>query len=330
MLALVAAAVLGGSVSMVPAAPTRVADPAPTSSSIVVAEPVCLGADLAVCGTLPPLLRSRLSANGFDVRNPGPTPPCGDATCGAKLARDAGAPFAVALLAVRLDGATVLDVFLVSASGRIEHSERTRLGSLGDLDPLSARLAQSLAERVPFGATITPKSVTRAEANPSRIRRRPNLLLGAQLTGMTPVGGYGSVGYLSGGEATAWLEVDQWLVMGALGSTHGQRGEVRVNETHADAGVFRVFGDGEMAPIAGGGIGARGVGLSGAERDEYGERIWEDRSGNALWAGGGVMMLRTTQINVFVLGKYSVDLFSLEGNPAPHGFTLSAGAAYRF
>ena len=49
-----------------------------------------------------------------------------------------------------------------------------------------------------------------------------------------------------------------------------------------------------------------------------------------LFGGGGVMMLRTTQINVFVLGKYSVDLFSIEGRSAPHGLTLSAGATYRF
>lgn len=340
MLALIAGLVVfGGSVSLVPVGPSApraiLATPAeaavPTANSLVVAEPVCLGADLATCGTLPPLLRSRLTASGFDVRTPGPTPPCADSACAVKLAKDAGARWAVTMLAVRLDGAIVLDVSLVdAASGRVELNERTRVAGMGDLDPLSIRLAQSLAERVPFGATITPKTVTRAEARPWSVKRRPNVLLGAQLTGMTPVGGFGGVGYLSGGEATAWLEVDEWLVSGSLGSNHGQRGETRVNETWADAGVFRVFGDGEMAPMAGGGIGARGFAMSENEPDEDGERVWESGSGNALWLSGGVMMLRTTQINVFVLGKYSVDLFSIEGHAAPHGLTLSAGAAYRF
>lgn len=42
------------------------------------------------------------------------------------------------------------------------------------------------------------------------------------------------------------------------------------------------------------------------------------------------MMLRTTEINLFALAKYSVDLFSADGASAPNGVTLSAGAAYRF
>ena len=336
MLALVAGlVVLGGSVSVPRAVfASPAADVAPavpvTGSSLVVAETVCLGADLATCGTLPPLLRSRLSAAGFDVRNPGPTPPCADSTCAVALAKNVGARWAVTLLAVRLDGAVVLDVSLVDAtSGRVEHNERTRIATMGDLDPLSARLAKALSERVPFASTMTSKNVTNAEARPWAVRRRPNILLGAQLTGMTPIGGFGGVGYLSGGEATAWLEVDQWLVQGSVGSNHGQRGETSVNESYADAGVFRVFGDGEMAPIAGGGIGARGIEMSDNTPNEDGE-TWERGSGNALWASGGVMMLRTTQINVFVLGKYSVDLFSIPGHSAPHGLTLSAGAAYRF
>lgn len=317
--------VLGGSVSLAaPAAPA-------VANSVIVTEPVCLGADLATCGMLPPLLRSRLAASGFDVIAMGPTPPCADSSCAVKLAREAGAAWAVTLLAVRLDGAVVLDVAMVdSLTGRVVHEDRTRIAGVGDLDPLSIRLAKALAQRVPFASTITPATVTRAESRPWAVKRRPNLLLGAQLTGMTPVGGFGGVGYLSGGEVTAWLEVDEWLVAGSLGGSHGQRGEVRVNESYADAGVYRVFGDGEIAPLAGGGIGTRGFAISEGERDELGDRVWKNGAGNALWAGGGVMMLRTTQINVFVLGKYSVDLFSVEGHSAPHGLTLSAGAAYRF
>jgi len=326
MLALVAL-VFGGSVSLA----TSPIDVPATTNSLVVAEPVCLGADLATCGTLPALLRSRLSASGFDVRFPGPTAPCADTACATTLGKSAGAAWVVTLLAVRLEGAVVLDVSLVSAaSGRVEFNERTRIAGMADLDPLSIRLAQSLSERVPFASTITSKTVTRAEAKPWAMRRRPNVLIGAQLTGVTPFGGFGGVSYLSGGEMTGWLEVDQWLVHGSLGSNHGQRGETRVSESYADAGVFRVVGDGDVAPLFGGGVGARGFEITENERDEYGERIWERGSGNAIWAGGGVMMLRTTQINVFVLGKYSVDLFSIEGRSAPHGLTLSAGATYRF
>ena len=330
---LAAVAILGGSfpaprvIANAPA-PAREA-PVPAANSLVVAEPVCLGADLATCGSFPALLRSRLSASGFDVRHPGPTAPCADASCGATLAQLAGARAAVTLLAVRLDGAIVLDVTMVTAAGAVEHGERVRIASMADLDPLSTRLAQALSERVTYGKTMTASNVTRAETSFATIKRRPNLLLGAQLTGGTPVGGYAGVGYLSGGELTGWLEAGDYLVYGAVGSTAGERGAVRVNEAYIDAGVFRTFGDGDFAPIAGGGIGSHGFAVSERE-DEFGDREWEERGGNALFVGGGVMMLRTTKLNVFVLGKYSVDLFSLEGRSAPHAVTLSAGAAFRF
>lgn len=332
-LAATTALILGGSLSaprVIANTPTsEVAPPVATANSIVVAEPVCIGADLATCSTFPALLRSRLAATGFDVRNPGPTAPCADASCGAKLAQIAGARSAVTLLAVRLDGAMILDVTMVSANGAIEHSDRTRIGGMADLDPLSARLATALSERVTFGKTMTASNVTRGEAIFPLVKRRPNLLIGAQLTGMTPVGGYHGVGYLSGGELTAWLEAGDYLVYGAAGSAAGERDDVRVNEGYLDGGVFRVFGDGDVAPFAGGGIGSHGFAMSKGE-DELGDRVWEERGGNALFLGGGAMMLRTTRLNVFVLGKYTVDLFSLDGEAAPHGLTISAGAAFRF
>lgn len=106
-------------------------------SSLVVADPVCLGAGDAACVALPALLRSRLATEGVSVL-PAPIEltPCADSTCAARIAEQTGAHAVVTLLAVRAGPGVLLDVSLVERDGHVAFSERAELAAESDLDPL--------------------------------------------------------------------------------------------------------------------------------------------------------------------------------------------------
>lgn len=322
---LAAAALLSGSLFTTPAQEV-------SRNTLAVAEPVCLGADPATCSALVVLLRARLAAEGYELPTARPTPPCADLACAIALGESLGVRSVATILAVRLEGSVVLlEVSLVDVAGkRVMHADRVKLASSADVEPVSTRLAQSLAGRTPMAATLTPDTVTRAEMVSRRERKIPAVIAGVSLTGVGAAQGYDGMHSLSGGELWAHLEVDRWLVSGMAGAHAGQSGDRRVNETYLDGGVFRMLGTGDVSPIVGGGVGVRHLATTAGVRDDLGALIWEERSGNALWAGGGVMMLRTARIHVFVTGRYSVNLFTLESRPTPHSFSLAAGAGVRF
>ena len=321
---LAAAVLLSGSLFSAPTETPR--------NTLAVAEPVCLGADSATCGTVVVLLRARLAAEGYELPAARPSPPCADLSCAVSLGESLGVRRVATILAVRLEGSvTLLEVSLVDVAGRrVVHTDRVKLASSADVEPVSLRLAQSLAGKTPMAQTITPETVTRAEMFGRRHRLLPTVIAGVSLTGVGAPQGYDGMHSLSGGEVWAHLEVDRWLVSAMAGAHAGQDGDRRVNESYLDGGVFRVFGAGDIAPIAGAGVGVRNLAATAGVRDERGDLIWEERSGNALWAGAGVMMLRTARVHVFVTGRYSVDLFALENRPTPQSFSVSAGAGLRF
>lgn len=306
------------------------AQPAAQPWVVVVAEPATLGVDQASASTFADLVRLELGKQpGLRVLPRSNTPPetCGDAGCAVPLAQRTQATAAVAMTLSTLGDKVIVKYEYVTADGRTLMSDRATGATLGDLEPLSTRVAISIATGRPINETATTSTVTQQEAG-EPTRRRALSTWGLHMGALAPVDGtYGGSGPLADLGIFAFLELHSFAAVA----------EVEILWTlNADDGDAHAFGlqlnlggryfldpEADTGLYVGGGLGFRLAAVDTPTVDD-------SRGGIGFYAGGGIVFLRTSDIHIILDARYDVNLFSMKDlNPGgSHGVMFSLGLSY--
>ena len=260
------------------------------------------------------LLRDEFKKEGYEVipRSKMGSGTCAEETCAAERGLKLGAGQAVFARLSRLERKVVVTATLIeTASGKVLFSDRTTAASLDDLDTLSTRVAQALARRVPIDSTITAHTVTDNEAREQN-RRKAVFTTGLRLSGFVPITGYGDARFMYGGEWVNYYEVKDVAIEAAFGGrVSDSDDETRggATEWFVDLGGYYFLSQGDISPFVGGGVGLHGVAASweSEESDPFEDDLESDADqGVGGWVGGGVMVLRTSDVHVLGTVKYQL------------------------
>jgi hypothetical protein len=108
--------------------------------------------------------------------------------------------------------------------------------------------------------------------------------------------------------------------------------QVQASEFYTDLGGFYYLQDSDIAPFVGGGVGLHAINATwqtGFFDPASGLPITksESQTATALWVGGGVTVLRSANVHVMGVAKYTVDMVNLDGKPAS-GVMLGVSVTY--
>lgn len=317
--------------------PTVASAQAPSTAprTIAVFEPVGIGVDAAQVQTVGELARDEFSKRGYRVtpRSAMPEGTCADELCAAEKGKALGVSEAVIMKLSRLETKVLVIAALIDVpSGRVEFSDRATAASLDDMDALVPRVVQSLSTREPFASTITPSTVTLNESREQQ-REKAFFTTGLRLSGIIPVGGsYAGATSLWGAEWVNYYEVRQYSIEAALGVRGSSNDpKVSVAEFYADLGGYYYLRDKDVSPFVGGGVGLHSVSASWDDGVDVASgtpiRRTKSETGTALWGGFGATLLRTADVHVVGVAKYTIDLVNIDGQPA-HGVMLGVAVTY--
>lgn len=316
------------------AAPAAGSAYAPVARSLVVFDPIGIGVEESQIQSVGEIERDAFGRLGYRVvpRSEMPAGTCADELCAAREGRALNVAEAVVLKLSRLESKVlVIGSIIDVGAGRIEFSDRATATTLDDMDAIIPRVADALAHRVPFASTITPETVTLNEAREPR-RQKAFFTTGLRIGGLLPTdGSYGGVTGLYGAEWVNFYEVRQFSIEAALGGRWSPSSqEATATEWYADLGASYYLTDADVSPFVGGGVGLHGVAARWRTGfDTTGAAVYESdaQSGLGLWAGAGVTMLRTADVHVVAVAKYTVDTFEIDGR-VPQGVMLGLAVTY--
>jgi len=304
--------------------------PTPT---VVLGEPAAIGVDADSAHTFAELLRTDLAKRGYRVVPRGQTPPqpCGDAACAPELMRAAGAGAALVVGLSRLGEKVIVRYDYVGPGGQPYLSDRATAASIGDLEPISARVAEAVATGKPFGQTMGVSTVTTTESNPLR-RRGSNFTKIFRFGTLVPPGNFaGSGPMLDLGFGGLW-EFGGFALDTSMDFAWTLN--PRDQQPRAFAWMLSIGGRYFVDPEAdtgvyiGGGLGLRAVSVN--EHRELTDQK-DSKWGFGAYAGVGVLFLRTADVHIDLNARYEatfVELDTSDGSTTAHGVMVTLGLAF--
>jgi hypothetical protein len=256
---------------------------------------------------------------------------CDDASCAARLAEEHHAARVVYGSLARLGGKIIVRIHMLRA-GEAAPSYDDKFSAIGeeDLDVVMRRLAEGVATGRPNSDQATVESITRDE-EPAPRRRMIRSGLGVRTGFLFPTGNsYAGADRLTNFRLVYKLEAQDFLVE-ASGLISWNTGDGVSDIALLDLFGARIFGLGDVAPYAGGGIGMHRVSLSRdySTQDSYNNAPYRDQDVTALSldVGGGLLLLRTYNWHLVFDLRYHVifDEFKKMDGKGAHGVILSFG-----
>jgi hypothetical protein len=225
-----------------------------------------------------------------------------EAQAGAAAA-SVGAHLAVTLRVSRLGTNALARLGAYRQDGVLVHRDELGAGTLDDLDPVLARLAEGLAKARPASELAELDTITEREARP-RLKRATDALFGLRLTSTMAVNRADPerrTGAASG-LALLWLydsgqflaDVDLGLVVSNL-----DRGSTRDHAASLGMGIYAPFSKSDLTPYAGGGLAYSWANFGG-----------ESGNGLVARAGGGILIGRLSRVVVRVDASWFYSLFT--------------------
>jgi hypothetical protein len=250
---------------------------------------------VAVDPTLAPVLATLLRGRLTDIRAfTVIVPPAGEhaytTESAVEIAKSLGAEKALVGDITGVGGKRLIAYRMVDvATGAITMSDRATVLSESELDDVSARIATALKSGGTYSATMTPSNVTQNERGAPASRQPFGTILFT--TGYTfpfvhnfP---YNPGNMLFTLDAAITYETPSALAMGEMGVMRGTYGLTGI---HFDLLAHRVFGNGDVAPFLGGGLGVHRLMF----RPDYGTSLpARDDDGLELTASGGALLFRS-------------------------------------
>jgi hypothetical protein len=300
---------------------------------VVVPQPATIGVDADSATTFGELLRGELAKQGFRVVPRAQTPPaaCGDPGCAPDVIRAVGATAAVATTLSRLGDKVIVRYDYVGANGQTYVSDRATAATIGDLEPISVRVARSVATGRPFGETVGVSTVTQTEQVKPR-RRTSMFTKNFHFGTLFPVSSYAGSGTMMDiGFGGMWD-------LGGFGVDTSTEFVFTLNPKDDQPSAFnwqlnlggRWFLDPEADTGAyiGGGVGLRLVSVN--ERRFVDDKT-DSKFGFGAYAGAGVLFLRTADVHLDLNIRYDVNVVSLhtsDGSTGGHGVMVTLGLAF--
>jgi len=284
------------------------------------------GVELPLIRTNTQLLRDALNGTyKFIVIDPASGSTCYGVAAAAESARAYGADNALVGNIMSIGGQQILTYQLVDAtSGAMVLQDKVRLPEMHELPTVAERIALSLAERRPYGETVEPEKMTSPEIAPRfRHPRQPytSLFLTAgylyhlqRRPHPEPDPNFFATSLVNLNMAVTF-ETQQMLTMLQVGLMRGTQ-----EETDIAFDIFGnyVFGKGDFAPIAGGGI--------GITRYTWTENyVRRHNDGLSLSAGAGMLGLRTYYFRLIAAGYINYTIASAENWGGVPGFRVMFG-----
>jgi opacity protein-like surface antigen len=303
------------------------------AAAVVVGQPATIGVDADSAATFGELLRGELGRQGFRVVPRGQTPPaaCGDPGCAPELVRATGATGAVVVTLSRLGDKVIVKYDYVGANGQVYVSDRATALTVGDLEPISTRVARSIATGRPFAETIGVSTVTEKES--ALQKRRTSMFTKIIHFGtLLPVSSYAGSGTMMDiGFGGMWE-------FGGFAVDVGMEFAWTLNPKDEQPSAFnwqlnlggRYFIDPEAdtGVYLGGGVGLRAVSVN--ERRDVADKS-DSKFGFGAYAGVGVLFLRTADVHLDLNVRYDVNVVSLttsDGSTGAHGLLVTFGLAF--
>jgi len=264
-------------------------------------------ADTSLIRVTGQLLQDALNATyRFTVIVPAPGSRIYDVVPAAESARAYGATQVLVGSIMQIGSKRLMNYQLVEAgSGIVKLADRVEVPPLEEFPPLAERIAASVSELKPFGRTMEPAKALKPEVEPGvRNPRQPysSIFLTAGYHFMFRQRKEWDTLQLTRNlvnlNMAASFETEPLLTMLQLGLMRGVYGE---SDLSFDLLVNRVFGKGDFAPMAGGGI--------GITRFTFGPELGRlKRDGLTLSAGGGVIGLRSYYFRLLTAayGTYTI------------------------
>jgi hypothetical protein len=225
-----------------------------------------------------------------------------EAQAGA-AATSVGAHLAVTLRIARLGTNALARLGAYRQDGVLVHRDELGAGTVDDLDPVLARLAEGLAQARPASELAELDTITEREARP-RLKRATDALFGLRLTSTMAVNRADPerrTGAASG-LALLWLydsgqflaDVDLGLVVSNL-----DRGSTRDHAASLGMGIYAPFSKSDLTPYAGGGLAYSWARFGG-----------EGGNGLVARAGGGILIGRLSRVVVRLDASWFYSLFT--------------------
>ncbi len=301
--------------------------------AVVVGQPATIGVDLDSASTFGELLRGELMRQGFRVVPRGQTPPgpCGDPGCAPDLLGATGANGAVVVTLSRLGEKVIVRYDYVGPNGQSYVSDRATAMTIGDLEPISARVAVSIATGRPFGETIGVSTVTGTEATQPK-RRSSMFTKNIHFGTLFPVSSYAGSGTMMDiGFGGMWefggFAVDTSMEFAWTLNPNAQQPSA-FNWQLNLGGRYFIDPEADTGVYFGGGIGLRAVSVN--ERRDVPERT-DSKFGFGAYAGVGVLFLRTADVHLDLNARYDVNVLSLttsDGSTGAHGVMVTLGLSF--
>lgn len=209
-----------------------------------------------------------------------------------------------------------LMLFVLSVDdGVVRHRTRTRVDRLEDLDRIAARFAVAVERGVSLEETRRVDNLTAEEVDRDDPRSEGRAGVRLRTGGVIPLGrSFGSGDPGVGFDLGFFYEGASWLVTPTLGFRFdGDGGYLQVP---LDIGLAYLTGDGETTGLVGGGAGMRSL---RARDDQGSEHEW----GFGGYLRGGVLFLRTHNVNVGLTAEYDLTLVDMHGTAAQQALILS-------
>jgi hypothetical protein len=301
------------------------------------------GIDPNVAATFHDLLESELS-NATHGRFVGAFYPCPDAPCATAAAARLGAhvvvygslrPLGTKLIAA----ATAVD----GRDGRVMASQTMSVDRVEELDMAAKRLAASLVSGIPARGNAESGSVTRGnaesgsvtqqEAKPD-VRRDVITTVSLRMGGIVPLS---NVGYAGLGTGIAfdfgiWIEGTHFALEPRIGLRFDTYAESRGAywQLPIDFGAYYIFGQGDFAPIIGGGPGLHYLSETRYKNFQVGKTLATEHIGTVhdggwgLGAHGrvGLLMFRTYKSRMMIMGDYNAAFVELNGGKFPQSLVF--------
>jgi hypothetical protein len=301
--------------------------------TLVVTQPATIGVDADTATAFAELVRGELARQPnlrVIPRAQTPPDPCGDATCAAAIAQRAGAHGAVAATLTRLGDKVVVQYVHAGADGRVLIADRATAATVGDLDPLSTRVAASVAAGRPLEATIGTSTVTAQEAR-MPARRNAAVTTGVDLGVLAPVANsYGGSSAMTDLGFFGLMELHEFAASGELNfiwTVDRQDAKPSAFSFQLNlGGRYFIDPESDTGVYVGGGVGLRTLSV-----DTKSATIGTQSAvGMGAFADVGVVFLRTSDLHVIIDLRYDADIFGVDRlDPGgAHGVLATLGLSY--
>jgi len=197
----------------------------------------------------------------------------------------------------RVGNGYLISYRLTSASnGELLLSDRASLGSESELDVITERIARSVRDRRPFGATQHAGELTSAEAK--SVEPASSILF---TTGYTfPI--YNKFPYDPGTmlftlDAAVSYEISEFMALAQMGISRGEHG---YQDIHFELLGHKLLSRSDISPYFGGGLGIHRISFN---PDDYGPLPNKEDDGLSVTASAGVLLFRNNIFRMVGSGK---------------------------